>query len=106
MRSMRPLVRAADLRTVKTAPKVADPFYATPEWKALRKACFERDGGRCVVCGAQAVVPDHIVSRRTWFAERRPGSPDTLANLRSLCRTHDNAVKEGPTGERRGTRRL
>ena len=103
MRSLRPLVRAADLRVVKPPPKIADAFYHTPEWKALRTACLKRDGWRCVVCGKPAIVADHVIGRRKWIAERLPGSPDTLGNLRSLCRGHDNAMKEGPDGERRGS---
>jgi 5-methylcytosine-specific restriction enzyme A len=67
--------------------KKADPFYATPEWEALRKACLERDGYRCVICGAPAVVADHIISRKR-------GGLDRLDNLRSLCRTDDNRLRE------------
>jgi hypothetical protein len=75
-------------------PQVSrDPYYLTPAWRALRTAALARDRG-CIVCGAPTVVVDHIVSRRM-------GGPDTLANLRCLCRTHDNQVKEGAAGARR-----
>jgi 5-methylcytosine-specific restriction endonuclease McrA len=59
-------------------------------------AALQRDGFRCTVpgCGQRASVVDHIVSRRTAGA-------DTLANLRSLCREHDNQVKERERGARR-----
>lgn len=74
-----------------------NPFYSSPEWKALRKACLERDGYRCVVpnCEQRGVVADHI--------ETRPNVPrmtpmDRLENLRTLCKTHDGQVKERKAG--------
>ena len=79
------------------APKQADPYYSTPEWRALREARLRLDGNRCTVqgCDLPAVVVDHVVSRRN-------GGSDDLACLRSLCRTHDNRFKEDHTGRRRG----
>ena len=100
---MRPTLRALDTRAARTPPKVADGYYLSAEWKSLRLACLKRDGWRCVKCGEPAIVADHVVGRRRWLAEGLPGSPDTLGNLRSLCRRHDNAMKEGPDGERRGS---
>ncbi len=81
---------------MRLPPKTADPFYATPEWRALRHACLTRDGFRCTAAGCDrpAIVADHIVSRRD-------GGRDELANLRSLCRLHDNRAKELPGGDRR-----
>ena len=40
------------------------------------------------------------------IVSRRVGGPDTLANLRLLCPNHDNQIKEGPQGGRRGRGRL
>jgi 5-methylcytosine-specific restriction enzyme A len=79
----------------------ADPFYRSGLWLRLRQAALQRDGGRCVVpgCGAPAVVVDHIRSRRT-------GGPDTLANLRCLCREHDQQIKEKPDGTRKNGGKL
>lgn len=71
-------------------PRRAAGFYDTPAWKAARRAALERDGYRCVVCGAdirgrgQSRV-DHIKPLRTY-----PHLGLTLSNLRSLCATHDN----------------
>lgn len=73
---------------------MTDPFYRSLNWRQLRGAALRRDRWRCVVCGDRAVVVDHIVSRRN-------GGPDTLGNLRSLCRRHDNAIKENQHGNRR-----
>jgi 5-methylcytosine-specific restriction protein A len=73
----------------------SDPYYQTPHWRRLRAAALKRDGYRCVVpgCGKAAVVVDHI-------KRRRDGGADVLGNLRSLCRDHDNQVKERPNGKR------
>jgi 5-methylcytosine-specific restriction endonuclease McrA len=73
-----------------------DPFYKSLRWQRLRKARLMRDLFMCVVpgCGQLAVIVDHIKSRRS-------GGGDTLENLRSLCREHDNAVKEDRDGKRR-----
>ena len=73
--------------------KRVDPYYLSPEWKALRRATLERDGSRCVACGDPASIADHII-------RRRDGGADTLSNLRSLCRICDNRVKEGRAGKR------
>jgi hypothetical protein len=75
---------------------MTDAYYRSPAWLALRAAALARDGGRCVVpgCGQRAVVVDHITGRRA-------GGGDTLSNLRSLCRAHDNQAKEGALGTRR-----
>lgn len=36
-------------------------FYHTSEWKKLRQAVLDRDGGMCVVCGQRASVVHHVV---------------------------------------------
>lgn len=73
-----------------------DPYYNTKEWQALRIQAIARDGGMCTVPGCRSVakVVDHVKSRAS-------GGADTLANVRSLCRLHDNQVKEGRDGIRR-----
>ena len=75
-------------------------FYASPAWRALRKACLERDGFRCTVpgCTNRATHADHIV-RRPHSATLTPA--DHLDNLRSLCAAHDAQVKERADGTRR-----
>jgi hypothetical protein len=72
-----------------------DKFYSSLEWKALRKAALKRDRGRCTApgCIAKATHVDHIVSRRN-------GGLDIMENVRSLCRAHDNMVKESAAGVR------
>ena len=75
-------------------------FYRTKFWLDLRAQALRRDGYRCTVpgCHARARRVDHIATR--------PPSPDptphdVLRNLRSLCTTHDNQVKEDQAGTRR-----
>jgi len=77
------------MAVVSLPPKVADSYYLSAEWKTLRLACLKRDGFHCVLCGAPAVVADHVVSRRD-------GGRDELGNLRSLCRDCDNRLRERP----------
>ena len=63
----------------------------------MRAARLRLDHHVCVVpgCGAAAIVVDHIVPRYR-------GGSDTLNNLRSLCRVHDNQIKERPGRSERG----
>lgn len=77
------------------AVKVADPYYSSTPWRELRASRLAMDGHRCAVagCGSRAIVADHIVSRRA-------GGADIIANLRSLCRLHDNQARERSDGTR------
>jgi 5-methylcytosine-specific restriction protein A len=67
--------------------KVADPYYLSKEWEALRLVALRAAGWRCAHCGAgvrgakagqSRPVVDHVVSRRK-------GGVDTLNNLEVLC---------------------
>ena len=79
-----------------------NPFYTSREWRERRREALIRDLYRCVVpgCRSPATIVDHI--------ETRPDVPylceaDELDNLRSVCRHHDNQVKElGGIRRRRG----
>lgn len=51
-------------------------------WELVRRAVFERDGWRCVLCGgAGRLEADHVVPLA------RGGAPFDMANLQTLCRT-------------------
>lgn len=78
------------------ARKVADPYYSSKEWRTIRAARLSLDGHHCTApgCKLAAVVVDHIQSRAL-------GGADSLANTRSLCRFHDNQIKEKANGRRR-----
>lgn len=81
---------------MRRSGKRADPYYSTASWRRLRAERLRIDNYTCVVpgCGQLASVVDHIT-------RRQDGGADDLANLRSLCRQHDNQVKEAPSGTRR-----
>jgi hypothetical protein len=71
------------------------PYYRTIHWRRLRARRLAMDNYVCVVpgCGQRAVVVDHVRSRNK-------GGADTVSNLRSLCRQHDNQIKERSNGKR------
>jgi 5-methylcytosine-specific restriction enzyme A len=78
--------------------KLTDPFYLSPQWRALRLAVLRRDGYCCVICGinvsgkGEARV-DHI--RRV----KDGGAPLNPANLRTLCVLHEQqSHREKGTG--------
>lgn len=83
--------------------KKAEPFYLSVRWRALRAEALRRAGGRCAVdgCVEPAVVVDHVVARKA-------GGSDSLANLRCLCRRHDNQAhrEKGSGGLRRTAARF
>jgi 5-methylcytosine-specific restriction endonuclease McrA len=53
-----------DTRSAREPPKRADPFYLTPEWKALMAYVREVRADRCEVCGRTGVklVGDHVIA--------------------------------------------
>ncbi|HLO74856.1 MAG TPA: HNH endonuclease [Magnetospirillum sp.] len=69
-----------------------DPWYKSPAWRAARAQRLALDRHTCTVpgCGRPAVVVDHTKPRSL-----------AMSDLRSLCRLHDNQVKEDATGRRR-----
>lgn len=90
------MLDSVDRSIAAVRPKVADQRYRTADWRKLRAEVFARDGHRCTApgCTSRAVIADHIVSPKN-------GGSDVMSNLRSLCRAHDNQVKEDHLGERR-----
>lgn len=78
-----------------------DPYYRTAHWLRLRTATLERDNHTCVIpgCGLRAKVVDHIIHRKR-------GGRDDMSNTRSLCRYHDNQLKELNGKRRRDVARV
>ena len=57
------------------------PLNAT-RWRAVRRAVFDRDGWRCVMCGkAGRLECDHILPLQLG------GDPWDMENLQTLCRS-------------------
>ena len=71
-------------------------FQGTAEWRRLRLSALERDGFLCVLCHRAAKVVDLVTSVRN-------GGTNALSNLRSLCVSCDNALKENHAGVRRSS---
>jgi 5-methylcytosine-specific restriction protein A len=69
--------------------------YDSPQWKRLRLAILERDGGRCVDCGGPATMVDHV---KPW---RQGGAWFDPSNLVAVCRS-DNTKRAYRTGGRSG----
>ena len=83
----------ADTRTVKPAPKAADPFYHSAEWTELRRTVIRMRGARCQDCGRTdgRLFADHVVELKDGGAALDP------TNIRLRCgRCHTlktNAVR-------------
>lgn len=92
LRTIAPLIKAIDARSVPIGPKCADPFYLTPEYRAWRDAVVSRAGRRCeaVEQGARCtkagpkhrMFADHITERRDG------GDLYDVRNGRCLCGRH------------------
>jgi len=86
--TLRSRIGLADLRTAAPPPKVADPFYFSAEWIALRDRVRREAGGRCQVpgCGRieRGMIVDHIVELKDG------GAPLDRSNTRLMCRSHHN----------------
>jgi 5-methylcytosine-specific restriction protein A len=86
LQALKPRVRLADLCTVALPPKVADRFYTSPAWIALRSRVRHEAGGRCQAPGCSRVerrmFVDHIVELKDG------GAPLERANVCLLCASH------------------
>lgn len=55
---------------VRAAPKVAELFYRSVEWRTIVKAIKRKRGEFCERCGSgHRVIGDHIVERKDGGAE-------------------------------------
>jgi hypothetical protein len=68
-------------RSTARAARRGRTFYHSPEWRALSRACIERDGA-CLVCGSRERMVAHHVENRN------AGGADDLGNLITLCGSH------------------
>jgi 5-methylcytosine-specific restriction endonuclease McrA len=84
LRMLRTGLRTLDTRTIKPGQKQADPFYDTPEWRALRDQVRREAGGCCEWsgCESRGRYVDHRI-------ERSDGGADLdRSNLWLLCPSH------------------
>jgi len=86
LRALQPRVALANLRTAALPPKVADRFYSSPAWIALRDRVRLEAGGRCQApgcgCAERRMFVDHIVELKDG------GAPLDRTNVRLLCASH------------------
>lgn len=77
------------------APKRAEGFYQSAEWRALVASIKRERGNFCQRCGSnERVIADHIV-------ERKDGGADLdRANIELLCAKH-HAIKTAQARARR-----
>src|SRR3546814_12938506 len=85
LKTLAPLVAGLAPR-VKAAPKVAEQFYSSREWRSLVASIKRERGDRCERPGCttptQRVIADHIVERKDGGADLDAG------NIELLCFTH------------------
>jgi hypothetical protein len=81
LKMLAPLVRTVDHRTVKPAPKKADPFYHSTEWRRLMADLYAARGRRCEDCGKTEakLYGDHVIELRDG------GAPLDPTNVRIRC---------------------
>ena len=84
--TLKPRIAEANLRTAALPPKVADDFYSSPAWIALRDRVRREAGGRCQVpgCGRaeRRMFVDHIVELKDG------GAPLDRLNVWLICGAH------------------
>ena len=102
LQALQPRVAMADLRTAALPPKVADRFYTSPAWIALRDRVRREAGGRCQAQGRgraeRRMFVDHIVELKDG------GAPLQRSNCQLLCNAH-HAVKTVAERVKRTARR-
>ena len=86
LQALQPRVGLANLRTAALPPKVADRFYSSPAWIALRDRVRREAGGRCQAPGCghteRRMFVDHIVELKDG------GAPLERTNVWLLCASH------------------
>src|SRR5262245_52502083 len=101
LRSLPPLLRVADLRTVKPPPsrpslaqqfKKRDALYGSREFRAWRETVIARAGGRCeaVTHGYRCTKaqPAHRMFADHIREVRDGGAPFDISNGQCLCGPH------------------
>lgn len=77
--NIKPLVGSLPPR-IALAPKLADRFYQSPEWRDLVRSIKQMRGAFCERCGStNRIIADHIVERKDGGADLDP------SNIELLC---------------------
>lgn len=85
---------------VRPAPKIADVFYHSREWRALVAAVKRARGAWCQRCGSgHRIIGDHVVERKDGGADLDP------ANIELLCAACHNAKTARAKARRAGLAR-
>jgi 5-methylcytosine-specific restriction protein A len=81
LKMLQPRLKALDTRRIKPARKQTEPFYLSPEWRALMAAIIKARGRRCQQCGRTdcRVFGDHVVELRDG------GTPLDPSNILLRC---------------------
>lgn len=81
LRTFGPRLREHRTQRIAPPPKTVDPFYRSPEWRALMASVIAERGRRCEDCGRTGcrIFGDHA----TELADG--GAPLDRRNIRLLC---------------------
>lgn len=92
LRALAPLVRHINTSRVTPPPKLREPVYATPEYRAWRIEVVARAGGRCeaVEHGRRCskAQPEHRMYADHIVELKDGGHPFDLRNGQCLCASH------------------
>jgi 5-methylcytosine-specific restriction enzyme A len=75
--NLKPRAVAMPARVV-LAPKVADRFYESKEWRALAAQMKRKAGYMCKCGSGRRLIADHIVERKDGGADLDPGNIEIL----------------------------
>jgi len=100
LQALRPRVATLSLQTVALPPKVADPFYSSTAWIALRDRVRREARGRCQVegCMQRGAIVDHIVELKDG------GAPLERSNTMLMCMSHHGAKTAAERAKRTARR--
>lgn len=100
LKMLGPLLSTIDTRTVRPMPKVAEPFYSSPEWVALRDRVRAEAKWRCQRpgCDKRGHIVDHIVEIRDG------GAKLDRSNVMLLCSPHHGEKTAAARAKRMGVR--
>lgn len=93
LRSLGPMVRATDTRTVALPPKVKDAVYTTPQYALWRTMVVHRACGRCEYIDHRGMRCTRAQPEHRMYADhvkelRDGGSLLDINNGQCLCASH------------------